>query len=175
MRNKALLPLLVIVLVGVVLSHLDLKEDENGTLLLIDNRAVDIKGEVNDIWTGLRRDCKKIRSLTPNEEDYRQIKRLIQIYSPPSSDSVKLFTVISQQDWILAEAEFAELLPAVVLIKSDASAPNPNLTIIPTAIWSGYTKPWKAAPYIRQYISHQAPQAPNNLIDCFEPKSLSFK
>jgi hypothetical protein len=175
LRNKALLPLLALIIVGVVLSHLELKKDDNGTLLLIDNRSIDIRGQLSNLWTGLRRDCSAVQYLTPDQLPYQQVRQLIQTYSPPSSASAKLFTVISTNEWILAEAEFDELLPAVVLIKKSAQSTNKQMSIIPNAIWSGYTKPWMAAPYIRQYISHQTPEVPENLTDCFDPQSKSFK
>ena len=170
MRNKAFLPLLVLVLMGVVLSHFNLKTDENGTLLLLDNRPIDIKGEWRDNWTRWTTDCSGVRVLDPVDREYQDAKLLIQAYSPPSSASVKLSSVIIYQDWMLAEAEFEDLLPSVVLIQT---SPLP-MTIISNAVWSGYTQPWKAAPYIRQYISHQAPQAPNQITNCFYPRSKSF-
>ena len=173
MNNKALFLLMIIVVLGVALSHLGLRDDDNGTLLLIDNRPVDIKGEVNNIWVNLRRDCSSLIQLEPSDKQYYKVKNLIQSYSPPSSASAKLFTIIEYRGWLLAEAEFDDLLPAVILIKSET--PYKDLQIIPNAIWSGFTKPWKSAPYIRGYISRQQPDVPQNLLDCFEPKSNSFK
>jgi hypothetical protein len=75
------------------------------------------------------------------------------------------------EKWVVAEAEFAELLPAVVLI--DFSGVEPN--IVSNAIWSGYTKPWKAAPFIRNYLLRQEPDLPPSLAACFEPQSPSFR
>ena len=161
MKNKAYLPLMAIVILAVGLSHLSLKQDDNGTLLLIDNRPVDTSGELSNFWTRMTRDCRQIRALEPNEKLYQQTKMLIQSYSPPNSLSVTLFTVIADKEWILAEAEFADLLPAVALIKMNAEQKDTpvhnSMYVVPNALWSGYTKPWKAAPYIRQYISKQAP------------------
>ena len=178
MKNKAYLPLLAMVILGVGLSHFGLKSDENGTLLLVDNRPVDVKGELSNYWTSLTRDCSRIRTLTSDEDMNQQTKKLIQSYSPPNSSSVKLFTVIASEEWILAEAEFTDLLPAVALIRIDTEQ-NLKLNaysmhVIPNAVWSGYTKPWKAAPYIRQYISSQAREAPAAMTNCFDPQSHSF-
>ena len=175
MKNKALLPLMFIVLIGVVLSHLGLTSDENGVLILIDNRPVDAKGILIDTWTGITRNCSGVLKLSPLDQEYLKTKQLIQNYSPPSSGSARLFTVIKFQEWILAESEFDELLPAVVLIKMDNQNKESKLTIIPNAVWSGITKPWKSAPYIRNYISTQAPDAPKPLTACFDPQSNSFK
>jgi hypothetical protein len=70
----------------------------------------------------------------------------------------------------LAEVEFAQLLPAVVLMHTV----NGSTAIVPGAVWSGYTQPWKAAPHIRRYLSQQGGAAPRDLFECFEPQSASF-
>ena len=70
----------------------------------------------------------------------------------------------------IKEAEFAELLPAVVLIDFSGAEPH----IVSNAVWSGYTKPWKAAPFIREYLVRQVPELPPSLAACFDPQSPSF-
>jgi len=172
MNNKALLPLMIMVILGVALSHLGLRDDDNGTLLMIDNRPIDIRGEFNNMWISLRRDCSNLKHLDPSDTQYLRVKNLIKSYSPPSSASAKLFTLIEYEGWILAEAEFVDLLPAVILIKT--GEPSDDIQIIPNAIWSGFTKPWKTAPYVRSYISRQRSDVPQNLLDCFDPQSNSF-
>jgi hypothetical protein len=69
------------------------------------------------------------------------------------------------------EVESDVLLPAVVALKQS----NGEFTIIPNAIWSGYTQPWVAAPFIRDYLSRQAPDMPADLLACFTPQSKSFQ
>ena len=73
--------------------------------------------------------------------------------------------------WLLAEVEFTELLPAVVLIeKADEQA-----AILPDAVWSGYTHPHLPAPFIRKFLIQKVDAPPLALINCFEPQSNSFK
>jgi hypothetical protein len=84
---------------------------------------------------------------------------------------VQLAGVWAMDKWVVAEAEFAELLPAVVLV--DLSGIEAK--IMSNAVWSGYTKPWKAAPFIRDYLTRQSPDLPPSLTKCFDPQSLSFK
>lgn len=73
--------------------------------------------------------------------------------------------------WTLFEIEFTDLLPAEVLIQTKEG----KSFIVPTAVWSGYTKPWKSAPCIRKYITNNASKVPLALTNCFEPQSLSFQ
>ena len=73
--------------------------------------------------------------------------------------------------WTLVEVEFTDLLPAVVLIQTKEG----KSFIVPTTVWSGYTKPWKSAPYIRKYIFNNAPGMPPALTNSFEPQSESFQ
>jgi hypothetical protein len=77
----------------------------------------------------------------------------------------------SADTWTLVEVEFAGLLPAVVIIQTKEN----QSFVLANAVWSGYTKPWKSAPFIRKYISSNAHGAPPALINCFEPQSQSFK
>ena len=74
------------------------------------------------------------------------------------------------ESWTLVEVEFKDLLPAVVLIQTTNSQP----LIVPHALWSGYTQPWTAAPYIRNYIEQQVPHMPVALTRCFDPLSQPF-
>jgi hypothetical protein len=71
---------------------------------------------------------------------------------------------------MLIEVEFDTLLPAVVTLKETQG----EWSVVPNAIWSGHTHPWVAAPWIRNYLSKQAPDMPANLLECFTPQSKSF-
>ena len=62
--------------------------------------------------------------------------------------------------WTLVEVEFTDLLPAVVLIQTKEG----KSFIVPTAVWSGYTKPWKSAPCIRKYITNNSSKVPLALL-----------
>jgi hypothetical protein len=59
--------------------------------------------------------------------------------------------------WILVEVEFNGLLPAVVMIQnSDYSA-----GIVSVAVWSGYTNPHIAAPFIRKFLIKRLKNPPS--------------
>ena len=139
--------------------------------MVVDGREIDVAGIAGDQWTQITRNCSDVLRLGPADKNYQIALSLIRAYSPPHSKSVRLAGAWGVDQWVLAEAEFDDLLPAVVLINFSGVEPQ----IIGNAVWSGYTKPWKAAPFIRDYLVRQAPDLPPTLAACFDPQSLSFK
>jgi hypothetical protein len=170
MRKRVSLTVLGLVLVGVVISHVSWEQKDNGYLLVIDGREVDLLGALRNDWNRAWRSCQRVSLLTAHDPRYVQAKATIQAYSPPQSNAAQLAGVWAAGDWTLAEVEFAQLLPAVVLMQTV----NGATAIVPGAVWSGYTQPWKAAPHIRRYLSQQGGAAPRELFDCFEPQSAAF-
>lgn len=170
-KQKAQLILLIIVLIAVAASHINWIKDDLGYLLTIDDRPIDLIGYLHNQMNMLTRNCESVVRLTPSQGKYQMAENLIRAYSPPDSNQAQLASVWSMNSWLLVEVEFKNLLPAVVLIQNSNSAPS----IFAEGIWSGYTNPHKAAPFIRDYLSHQVKSAPAQLINCFDPQSESFK
>lgn len=168
-RTSVLVLLLVVLAVGA--SHIGWIARDNGTLMVLDGREIDVAGIADNQWTQFTRNCNGVVRLHPEDKRYQNTAKLISSYSPPHSASVRITGVWSTDKWVLAEAEFAELLPAVVLL--DFSGVGPK--IVSNAVWSGYTKPWKAAPFIRDYLLKQVPDLPPSLAACFDPQSRAFK
>jgi len=171
MKKSTSISVLVLVMLAVAASHIGWTVRDNGTLMELDGREIDLAGIASDQWTQITRKCNDIVRMQSADEKYQMTSRLISAYSPPHSRSVRLAGVWGMDKWVLAEAEFAELLPAVVLI--DFSDVEPK--IVGNAVWSGYTKPWKAAPFIREYLLRQVPDLPPSLPACFDPQSQSFR
>lgn len=171
MPPRVSLPLLVLVICGVVLTHIHVVPTENGNLLSIDGRKVDFLGEVQNNWVALNRNCKDVTAVNADKAVYRQAQDLIRAYSPPHSQSAKIASAWASDPWLLMEVEFDELLPSVVTFKKT----NGEFVIVPNAVWSGYTQPWVAAPFIRDYLYRQAPDIPSALLKCFTPQSKSFQ
>jgi hypothetical protein len=171
MKKKAPAALLMATLIAVFFLHIGLATTENGTLLVVDNQEFDFLGVINNKWNRFTRSCNSVSRLSPNEQKYQIAQSLIQNYSPPHSKSAMIASAWSADTWTLVEVEFADLLPAVVIIQTKANQPS----ILANAVWSGYTKPWESAPFIRKYMSSNAHGAPLALISCFEPQSQSFK
>jgi len=165
MPRRISIYVLLLVMVGVFLSHFSVTPKENGVLLVVDGREIDAMGMLEEKWLRLTRNCERVHKIDPSAKQYLDIQKTIQAYSPPSSESAQIVSLLSTGEWSLAQVQFKALLPAVVLVHREAG----EQIIVPNAIWSGETHPWLAAPYIRRYISGKVPQAPRQLLDCFEP------
>ena len=171
MRRRTSVWVLLMLIVAVTASHIGCAARDNGTLMVLDGREIDVSGIASDRWSQMTRNCSGVLRLRPADKNYEIALSLIRAYSPPHSESVRLAGVWGMGHWVLAEAEFVNLLPAVVLINFSGVEPK----IVGNAVWSGYTKPWKAAPFIRDYLVRQVPDLPPALAACFDPQSLSFK
>jgi hypothetical protein len=171
MNKRVSLTVLLCVTLAVMASHVSWVERDNGHLLLVDAREVDVLGQAENQWVRMRRSCAGVAQLSQHDAGFQQAQAVIQAYSPPSSQSAQLSSVWTLGDWTLAEVEFAELLPAVVPIYTTGA----HSVIVPNAVWSGYTKPWMAAPHIRRYVGAHATGIPVRLLDCFEPQSEAFR
>ena len=171
MKPSVSIPLLILVICAVTLTHISAVETQEGTLILLDGRKVDGFGYIKNQWTSKTRNCENISKLQPEDASYREAEKLIRTYSPPGSQSAKIASAWATGPWVLIEVEFDVLLPAVVTLRKV----DGKLTIVPQGIWSGYTQPWLAGPFIRNYLSKQTPEMPTSLLDCFDPQSKSFK
>lgn len=171
MKKRTSAWVLLLVTAGVLLSHLSWEEKDNGHLLMVDGVALDVVGHARDRWTKVTRQCESVSRVGETHDRFSQALAVIQAYSPPASASAQLRSLWSVGDWLLAEVEFNDLLPAVVLLR----ATEKELAVLPDAVWSGYTRPWKAAPYIRQYLKQRGHPVPTALFDCFEPQSEAFR
>lgn len=65
----------------------------------------------------------------------------------------------------MAQLQFSQLQDAVVLLHETPE----GLSITPQGIWSGTTHPLHGGSFIRRYLRTQAPEAPADLIRCFDP------
>jgi hypothetical protein len=162
---------LCLVALGLTLTHVSWVAKDNSYLLAVDGREIDVLGHINNSWVRATRDCGGVSQTISRGESYLQIENAIKAYSPAQSASAQIASVWTTGVWTVVEVEFKELLPAVVLLKTTANSPE----VVPNAIWSGYTAPWKAAPYIRQHMLKFGQEAPSDLFNCFEPQSISFR
>ena len=170
MRRKIIWTVLAIVFANIAL-HLNYKHEQNGLLLIIDEQPVDAIGNAKNLWNKVSRNCTKVSRLNPGNAHYQESLTLIKNYSPPSSASARIKGLWSVENWTLAEVEFEELLPAVILIKKEKE----SAYIVPNAVWSAHTQPWHAASYIRQFMTRQAHDVAPNLINCFDPQSSFYQ
>jgi hypothetical protein len=170
-NRRVFVMVLCMVLAAVIFDHVAWKRTENGPLLVVDGKEFDALGALSELWNSSSRDCRMTSQLAPKDAVYGQAEEQIKLYSPPQSRTTHVASAWMQGPWILMELEFDDLLPAVVLLKRT----DQSLSIVEQAVWSGYTSPWKAAPYIRAYILSKAPEMPQELIQCFQPHSAAFQ
>ena len=124
MKKSTSISVLVMVSLAVGISHVGWAALDNGILLNLDGRHIDIVGMAKDRYTKISRNCSSVSRLKPEDKEYQSAVRLIIEYSPPHSQSVQLSSVWGAGNWTLAEAEFADLLPAVVLIDNSEVEPK---------------------------------------------------
>jgi hypothetical protein len=166
MKRHVALTVLALTALCVALSHLRWMPTDNGHLLAIDGRAVDVQGWLADTSNRLRRDCTAVHTLSEQDVLHAQALAAVRAYSPPASRSARLQAARRAGPWLLVEVQFDDLLPSVVLMRAVAG----RLQIEPQGIWIGQTHPWRSAPLIRSYLARQVPSAPPELLACFEPQ-----
>lgn len=171
MKKHVALALLGITLASVVASHVRWVQADNGHLLELSGQPVDALGAWTDWRNQVTRNCRNVLALHDDAQAVQTASEVIRAISPPDSATARLQGLWRSGDWWLAETEFDQLLPAVVLLQQTPAGLQP----VQGATWSGTTHPWRAAPLIRGYISRQAPQAPAALLACFEARSAAFR
>ena len=162
--------ILVATLIGVALSHVEWSQADNGHLLVVDGRPVDVQGWLNNLLNRVQRDCTVVQTLQAQDPLLLAPLQALREHSPPASRSARVAGAWASDGWMLLEVEFDALLPAVVLMQKTGT----NWALLPQGVWSGQTHPWQAAPLIRAYLSRQVASAPAALLACFDPQSVSL-
>jgi hypothetical protein len=170
MTPRVALAALALTLIGVTLSHVQWTQADNGHLLVVDGRPVDVQGWLHNLLNLVRRDCTTVLALPVGDALLHAPLQVLQEHSPPASRSARVAGAWASGGWLLLEVEFDALLPAVVLMQKTGT----DWTVVPQGVWSGQTHPWQAAPLIRAYLSRQVTTAPAPLLACFDPQSTSL-
>jgi hypothetical protein len=170
-NKKVSVALLVFLTPVVMLSHVSWSQADNGLLLNVDGRDVDLVGILKDKWRASTKMCRAVSELNSTDPQFKTIQSIVQAYSPPDSVAMRTMYAWRSGSWALAEVEFERLLPAVVPIKNIDTNPE----VVGDAIWSGMTLPWKSGPFIRAYLASKSNDMPDALLECFELQTVSFK
>jgi hypothetical protein len=171
MKKHVAITLLVLTALGVLKAHVSVERQDGAYFLTYQGQKHDVLGAFLNQGNTVLRQCRDVRKIDASSPLAGLSLAAIQNYSRPESQSAHLLVLLQQDAWLLAEAEFTTLNPAVVLLHSDQE----RVSVVEGAIWSGTTAPWTAAPFIRRYISDRAHQAPTELLDCFDPVGALFK
>ena len=174
MKKYVAFSVMAVTALGVTVSHMEIEHYDDSYLLKVDGVVIDVCGHVSAALNRLTRRCEAIAPSVAGEygDDALAASAMqaIREHSPPDSRRLQLRQLLSSGPWMLAEVEFLELQPAVILLEQKAH----SWAIPQHAIWSGSTQPWLAGPWIRSYLHQRAPQAPMALMACFEPSPALF-
>ncbi len=171
MKKHVALTLLVLTTLGVLKTHVDIERQDGGYFLSYQGKKHDVLGALLNQTNSVLRQCPDVQPLDANSVVAKSALVAIQNFSPPDSQHARLLGLLQQDTWLLAELEFTTLNPAVVLLKTTPE----KVSVVEGAVWSGTTAPWTSAPFIRRYIGDRAPQAPSELLKCFDPASQLFQ
>lgn len=171
MKRHVAATLLALTTLGVINAHVDVEAQDGRYFGVWQGKKHDVIGWFADRSNQLWRDCSKVQQLAPDSMTAGQVLALIREYSPPDSRQAQLIGLQQQGRWLVAELNFAQLNPAVVLLHQDGGA----LRLLERGIWSGSTAPWQPGPRIREHLRRQGQQAhgqfPEALLACYEPAS----
>ena len=171
MKKHVALTLLVLTTLGVLKAHVDIERQDGGYFLSYQGKKHDVLGAFLNLTNSVLRQCREVQPIDIHSSSAKATLAAIQNFSPPDSHNARLLGLLQQDTWLLAELEFTTLNPAVVLLKTTPE----QVSVVEGAVWSGTTAPWTSAPFIRRYIGDRAPQAPAELLKCFDPASQLFK
>lgn len=164
MKRRTGLIVLLALAVGLPLTHLELQSDQEGWLLVVDGRPVDVAGQVQEAWIAMTRDCRRVQSLAPGDALWVQALEVLRQHSPPHSRSANIVSALHQDGWLLARVQFNGLQTALVPMQL---SPN-GATVAERGIWSGETHPYRPRPFIGRYIGARLPDLPRSLLDCMD-------
>lgn len=171
MKKHVALTALLITALGVLNAHVDVPHVDGRTFVMTQGQMYDAIGWGEDLWTRATRRCSLVHTLDSRVPMHHNALAAIQSYSPPDSRSARLRQLLQAGDWLLAEVEFDQLNPAVVVLQLQGA----NVVVLQKAIWSGDTQPWRPAPLIRRHLHAQAPLTPQSLLDCLNPQVGLFQ
>ncbi len=171
MKRHVAATLLVLTTLGVLNAHVDVEAQDGRYFGVWLGKKHDVIGWVADHRNQLQRDCSAVERLSVSSPAASQVLSVIGDYSPPDSRHVQLVSLQQLGPWLVAELNFAQLNPAVVLLQLEGE----GLHLPERAIWSGSTAPWWPGPRIRSHLQATAApgtaQAVSALLACYEPAS----
>lgn len=190
MKRHVAATLLAITTLGVINAHVDVEAQDGRYFGVWQGKKHDVIGKLSAQHNRLWRSCNAVQRVAPDSAVAEQVLALVRDYSPPDSRQAQLISLQQGGAWLVAELNFAQLNPAVVLLRREGEA----LLLLERAIWSGSTGPWEPGPRIRAHLQEQAAQlreqstatvaqpvppehlAPlETLLACYEPASPGLR
>lgn len=151
---------------------------DQGVLLEVAGRPVDVAGRLHGAWQRLVRRCGGVTTWPPGSPRWQAVQATLAGYSPPASAGAQPVQVLGWGDgadeWLLAEVQWAPrgaaLDPAIVPLARRGGA----LQVQAAGVWSGDTGPWAAPVFIRRFLAERLPDLPAALRLCLDPQLPPF-
>ena len=167
MKKHVALTVAVLTAVLVLDSHVDLVQRDGRTALQVNGRLHDVQGWWAETSNRLRRHCAAVQP--PAQADAQALISAVRAYSPPDSQDGRLVQAWQLGRWAVAEVHFSRLKPTLVVLQQTT-----EWRVLPQAVWSGSTAPWRVNDFVRRYLQQQAPALPPDLLACVEVEPLHF-
>jgi hypothetical protein len=143
-------------------SHVDKVQLDGRPLLEINGQQWDLHGWASEQMRRARRDCASVTTWPADSPSTRAVLSVIQQHSPPDSLSARWLQWLQMGNWGVAELEFDTLKPTLVVLRLQDGL----WRVQDQAVWSGSTAPWHSGDFVRRYLRQQAPDLPQDLLDC---------
>lgn len=156
--------LLTLVALLIVYRHVEKVDD--GYIISIESSVFDPVGELKLAYTRASRNCHAVKKIGEAEMFAALASSNLRVGSADATPRPRAGWM--QDSWILVETDFENLEPAVILLESTAN------TYKVAALYGGTAAPFNDVQVIHTHLSHQRPDAPKQLINCYEPAGPPF-
>ena len=188
MRRSTAGTVLVVVTAAGLLSQCRLLPQDEGVLVQVGERPVDVAGRLLGLWQQTVRYCGDVTVLASGSPRWRAAQRALAGYSPPASLAVRPVQMLAWGDgaWLLVELRWdgpgQALDPAIVPLLRQGVSPaghvgqggDSHYQVQPAGVWSGDTGPWFAPVFIRRFLARRVPALPAALRQCLDPQVPPF-
>lgn len=167
MRRRIVIAGLCTLIAIALLIYLTAHKGYEGYYWFVGDRIVDPVGEYREYSNRITRDCSSVTNVKPDSRDWLLVQGELRRFFPDSIPSP--WVVLKSGSWFLAESDFSNGEPGILLIES---APGGARLV---GAYGGTAAPYKDAPIIRGYFLKEFPAAPRALIQCYDPVGPPFR
>ncbi len=132
---------------------------EGRLFIVMKDHWYDVIGLTRAATTRATRDCRTVSSLASSSREWLRVKVAL---GEPTGGTASPIQVAHEGSWFLAESEFENAEPAIVLLEQTQNG------LTERASWGGIPGPFLLAPLVWDHLRKAAPRAPSSLIQCFE-------
>jgi hypothetical protein len=167
LRSRTAQLLVALLLIGAVATTAAFVQRVNGGFILRAGKwHSDPIGEARLALNRLTRDCSAVQPIS--SEKARQAIELSDIEESARLSVPTPRAATTEQGWVLVETDLQNLEPAIFLLKDAATGYKK------VASYSGTAAPFNDTQAIQAYLQREAPNAPPQLIKCYEPVGPPF-